>query len=59
MTPDQFWRLNPVEFWWLLDAHKGKRVYGKKHQISGHDVDGILKDLRAKGLEPRWRTKRK
>jgi hypothetical protein len=59
VTPEQFWRLHPVEFWWLMDAHKGKRVYGRKHHMTGVDVENIVRDLRAKGLEPRWQTRRK
>lgn len=59
MTPEQFWRLHPVEFWWWVEAEKGKRVYGKKHQLSGADVETILRDLRAKGLKPKWPIKRK
>jgi hypothetical protein len=59
VTPDQFWRLHPQEFWWLLDAHKAKRVYqGKRHSITGADVEGILADLKAKGIEPRWRKRK-
>jgi hypothetical protein len=60
VTPEQFWRLHPQEFWWWLDAQRAQRVYqGKRHSITGADVDGILDDLRAKGITPRWRSKRK
>lgn len=35
MTPEQFWRLNPVEFWWMLDARRPRKKYGS---LSEDDV---------------------
>jgi hypothetical protein len=58
VTPEQFWRLHPTEFWWLLEANKPERVYqGKKHSLSSSEADGILADLRSKGLKSKWRTR--
>jgi hypothetical protein len=55
VTPDQFWRLHPQEFWWLFEAKKPQRVYGKKHQLTESEADEILKDLRANGRTSRSR----
>ena len=29
MRPRDFWRLTPAEFWWLIDAKKPVKMYGK------------------------------
>jgi len=28
MQPDIFWRMNPIEFWWMVDARRPKKKYG-------------------------------
>lgn len=28
MPPEQFWRLNPLEFWWLVDARRPQKLIG-------------------------------
>ncbi|RFA24346.1 hypothetical protein CAI21_21975 [Alkalilimnicola ehrlichii] len=28
MSPAEFWRLHPVEFWWLVQAKTPTRMYG-------------------------------
>jgi hypothetical protein len=28
MRPKDFWRLRPIEFWWLLDAKRPPKMYG-------------------------------
>lgn len=28
LSPDQFWRLTPREWWWLHDARQPPRMYG-------------------------------
>lgn len=28
MAPEQFWRLTPLEFWWIADARRPKKMYG-------------------------------
>jgi hypothetical protein len=59
VTPKQFWRLHPQEFWWLLEANKPDPIYrGKKHQITGSEVEGILADLKAKGIASKWHRRR-
>ena len=58
MTPEQFWRLHPQEFWWLFEANKPETVYrGKKHSLTSSEADDILKDLRAKGIKSKWRMR--
>jgi hypothetical protein len=59
VTPEQFWRLTPAEFWWLWEANRPDPVYqGKKFALRGSEVDGILKDLKAKGIESKWRKRK-
>lgn len=29
MTPAEFWRLHPIEFYWLADMNRPKRMYGQ------------------------------
>lgn len=29
MRPDDFWRLHPVEFWWLVEANRAPKTFGK------------------------------
>lgn len=59
LTPQQFWRLHPIEFWWWLEASKPEPVYrGKRYTLSGSDADGILADLRAKGIFSKWHKAR-
>jgi hypothetical protein len=29
MSPEQFWALHPIEFWWLCEAKKPPRMYGR------------------------------
>jgi hypothetical protein len=33
MRPKDFWRLTPAEFWWLLDAKKPVKFYGKMSEF--------------------------
>lgn len=28
MPPEQFWKLHPVEFWWLVDARRPSAAQG-------------------------------
>lgn len=59
MTPAEFWRLHPDEFFWLLEANKPDPVYqGKRFAVRGSDVEGILADLKAKGITSRWRRRK-
>lgn len=32
MSPREFWSLTPTEFWWLVDAHKPVKMYGKMRE---------------------------
>ncbi len=51
--------MHPDEFWWHLEGNKPEPVYrGKKHTLTGTDVDGILADLKARGIESRWQKAR-
>jgi hypothetical protein len=29
LKPKEFWRLHPIEFWWIADFYKSRRMYGK------------------------------
>ena len=58
LKPAQFWALHPIEFWWLYDTLKIDPVYqGKKHSITGSQVEGIVADLKAMGIESKWPKK--
>jgi len=46
VTPAEFWALTVHEFWWLLEANKVEKVYGKKHRLTQSEADQIVKDLR-------------
>ncbi|MGE0602233.1 MAG: phage tail assembly chaperone [Xanthobacteraceae bacterium] len=28
LSPSEFWRLHPTEFWWLVDSRKPAKRYG-------------------------------
>lgn len=47
MTPEQFWRLHPLEFWWIVDARKPPKRYGS---LSENDVAELHEELKDMGL---------
>ncbi len=38
MSPSEFWRLHPAEFWWLVAASRPVKMYGK---MTEHEVRAI------------------
>jgi chromosome segregation and condensation protein ScpB len=43
----------------LIEANKPEPVYrGKRSAITGSEVEGIMADLKAKGLASKWRRPR-
>jgi len=48
MRPKDFWRLTPAEFWWLLDAKKPVKMYGK---MTEYEVAAIYAETYGSGEE--------
>jgi hypothetical protein len=42
MSPSEFWALDPVEFWWQLEARKPQRRYG---DLAESDVEELWEVL--------------
>lgn len=47
MTPEQFWRLHPLEFWWLVDARRPVKMYGSMPE---HEMADLYEELEEAGL---------
>jgi hypothetical protein len=43
LTPEQFWNLHPVEFWWMADVKRVRQTWGKKHIMSEEEVAYLYK----------------
>lgn len=41
MRPKDFWRLTPTEFWWLVEANKPVKMYGK---MTEYEVKAIYEE---------------
>lgn len=51
--------MSPEEFWLIWEARKPEPVYrGKRFTLTGSEADGILKDLKTQGIEPKWRKRK-
>ncbi len=48
MRPKDFWRLHPKEFWWLFEARKPVKMYGKMTEA---EVAEIYNDAYGDGGE--------
>lgn len=48
MSPDQFWRLHPIEFWWLADAKRKERAVGSMMNTS--EMEELHRDLVEAGV---------
>lgn len=46
MSPRDFWRLTPTEFWWLMKANEPVKMYGK---MTEYEVKAIYEE--AYGVE--------
>ena len=42
MSPRDFWRMHPIEFWWLVDARRPKKMYG---DMSEDEVAELYEEL--------------
>lgn len=38
--------MTPVEVWWMIEANKIEKSYGKKHKLTESEANAILKDLK-------------
>ena len=38
MTPEQFWRLHPLEFWWMADARRPVRRFGRMTESEAAEI---------------------
>lgn len=47
MSPRDFWRLHPTEFWWLFAARRPKRQYGS---LSEDEVAELYEEFVESGL---------
>lgn len=45
MTRDEFWTLHPQEFWWLVEAHRSVRMYGR---MTEDEAEQIYQELEAR-----------
>lgn len=50
LAPAEFWRLHPVEFWWLVDARRPQKRYGS---LSEREVASLYDDLLAAQAQER------
>lgn len=41
MRPSEFWGMTPTELWWLFDAKRPVRMYGK---MTEHEVARIYRE---------------
>jgi len=41
MAPSEFWGLTPAEFYWILEAKRPLRMYGR---MTEYEVDEIYQD---------------
>lgn len=47
MSPDQFWRMHPVEFYWLAEAHSEKQeVQRRKGGLTRDEALEMADELR-------------
>ena len=42
LTPDVFWRLHPLEFWWMLDARRPRKAYGDLNEEEVAEMYDLL-----------------
>jgi len=47
MAPDQFWRLHPAEFWWLVEARRPRKMYGA---LDEQDVEELYDEFIERGV---------
>jgi hypothetical protein len=38
MSPREFWRMQPFEFWWQFDARRPKKTYGPFTEDEYHEL---------------------
>lgn len=47
MPPEQFWRLHPLEFWWIADARRPPKMYG---HLTEDEMADLYEELKQMGL---------
>jgi hypothetical protein len=48
MKPAEFWELHPVEFWWLVDAHRSQGMVGSMRE---GEVEDLIQELEDEGFD--------
>jgi hypothetical protein len=47
LTPGEFWRMSPDEFFWWLEFKMGVNMYGS---LSEDDAESLYQMMKAKGI---------
>lgn len=56
MSPRDFWRLSPLEFWWLFDARRPGKMYGSMQES---EVEELYADFVESGVLKRPQPQRR
>jgi len=47
LSPAEFWRMSPTEFWWFIEAKMEVKMYGN---LSEDDAEGLYQMMQEKGI---------